>query len=203
MAMFGQTEVRDRAIGSSQNIAHLKSAVQVIAMRPPRGNNDIGPIAAFGNDSIVVGTCRSWVLAQFFWVGFAQRKNIHGPETAETQGTSAAFTAFYRRVVLLFGGLGRVEHDEEHAFFARVPDTGQRIAVSLALRVKRRRCGIVFLKRAREQGGSVLRQHKNAAGVKFACLEDANSDGLAFEAGPAFLAVFHIGRDHHSCISIA
>lgn len=110
----------------------LRTPSKMRAVGAPGADHGIGPGAALGDSSVISWTGRVRLGAHFSGVGGAPGEDVANPERAETERAGATFAPLYGRVVLNFGGGGRVQHDEEGAATVGLPYSGQTIAVAFA-----------------------------------------------------------------------
>lgn len=151
MAGFGQPKVKQRTTSLAQETFHSESAVQMLPMPAPGADDAAGPGDAVENRGVVVRSDRILGEHHRLRVGFAPGEDVGYAEGSESQTAGSAFATLDRGVVLAFGGRRGVEHDEERAPAFFIPDTGQQIAISQAVRIDRFRVRISLLEGAGNQ----------------------------------------------------
>lgn len=175
-------------------------------MGAPSGDDLIGPKCGFANHGVIFRADGVGGFAHFVRVGVAPRKNVSDLKRPEAQRAGAPFAALHGGIVLNFGGFGRVEHDKEDAFAARVPRAGQGVAIAFAIRIEGGRGRVIFDMCACDHMFKrvlITRRHKHAAWLHFTATIDAHGDGFALEGGPNFIAVFHTAGDHRCRVAVA
>ena len=151
MAGLGQSKVKQRTTSFAQESLHSEPAVQMLPMLAPGANDAAGPGDAVENRGIVVRSYRILGEHHRLGVGCAPGEDVGYAEGAESQTAGSAFATLDRRVVLAFGGRRGVEHDEDRAPASYIPDPGQQVAISQAVRIDRFRVRISLLECAENQ----------------------------------------------------
>lgn len=135
MARFGQAKRAEAAIVVLKQGDNLAIPPHVHTVHTPSGNRHIGPCSARDQGRIIMRTIWFNMSPHDLGIGFAQCKQVGDTKCTKPQRARAVFAATDGGVVMGFGGLGWVQHDEHHFGPIGVPRAGQCVAIGLACRI--------------------------------------------------------------------